>query len=465
MSSKGWTYKRCGCTDPETGKQLGEQCPELPSRRHGAWSYEIRLDTTTGRRQLKRGGFGREKDAASVLDAIGELVKLARDDDRARKRIGDLIFEKTKRGGQLPELGDVRRRLGLRREDLGSSEAFAMAWEAYLAGKRKAKRPSYVNSLEQIGRNWLLPVLAEIPVDRITGEHCLMVFERLDMLNEEIEAAREEKRAPVLPGDVRDRKQYTGVATQHRIYAALRNFLNRQWKKLHVIPFNPVFAVELAPETREAALVWTPDQVACFLDFTADDRLAFLWRLALLRGFRRGELAGMADGDMDVDAAAITVNVALLLIGGKLSWGKPKSRAGERVVGLDSGSVAAGRAHRARRKRDRLAAGASWQESGHMFTRPDGQPLNPDYISRRFRELTDEAGLPRIKFHGTRHTAATLALEAKIDTRIVSEQLGHSTTRITQDLYQHVRVQLQIDAAEQTVALLPERKARQEAGS
>ena len=71
--------------------------------------------------------------------------------------------------------------------------------------------------------------------------------------------------------------------------------------------------------------------------------------------------------------------------------------------------------------------------------------------------MAKEAGLPVIKFHATRHTAATLALQAKIDTKIVSETLGHSTTRITEDLYQHVSVQMQIGAAEMVVALLPER--------
>jgi hypothetical protein len=45
--------------------------------------------------------------------------------------------------------------------------------------------------------------------------------------------------------------------------------------------------------------------------------------------------------------------------------------------------------------------------------------------------------------------------------KIVSETLGHSTTRITEDLYQHVSVRMQIGAAETVVALLPARKARE----
>jgi integrase len=129
--------------------------------------------------------------------------------------------------------------------------------------------------------------------------------------------------------------------------------------------------------------VWTPEQVGHFLDFHDGDRLYWLWRLALLRGFRRGELAGMADDAFDPETAAIVVNVALLQIGSKLVWGKPKTRAGERVVGLDADSVKAAKAHRKSRARERLAAGAAWEDSGRMFTTDFGAPLNPDWISRR----------------------------------------------------------------------------------
>ena len=145
-------------------------------------------------------------------------------------------------------------------------------------------------------------------------------------------------------------------------------------------------------------------------------------------------------------------------------WGKPKTRAGERVVGLDSGSVEAGIAHRIQRKRERLAAGEAWENSGRMFTYETGEALHPDWISRRFKQLAAEAGLPVIKFHAARHTAATLALQAKVDTKVVSETLGHSNERITRDLY-HVSVQMQIGAAETVVALLPERPRSKKAES
>ena len=132
------------------------------------------------------------------------------------------------------------------------------------------------------------------------------------------------------------------------------------------------------------------------------DRLALLWRLVLLRGFR-GEICGLADADVDIARAAVTVDVALVQVGGRLVWGWPKSKAGERVVALDSGSVASVKAHRTLRKRERLAAGEAWADSGRMFTDELGEALHPDYVSRRFRELAKAPGRPVIKFHAARH--------------------------------------------------------------
>jgi integrase len=208
-------------------------------------------------------------------------------------------------------------------------------------------------------------------------------------------------------------------------------------------------------------MVWDAAQAGRFLAHAAGDRLYFLWRLALVRGLRRGELAGMPDGAFNAADASVAVSAALLSVGGKLVWGKPKSRAAERVVDLDAGSVAARKAHRSRRLRERLAAGSAWEDSGQMFTDEIGRPLRPDWISRRFRELSAEAGLPLIRLHDARHTAASLMFDAGIDIKIVQEVLGHSTSVITRDTYTHVRRQRHRDAAEHVVTLLPDETTAQ----
>ncbi len=330
MSGKWSTPRRCNCKDPVTGKELGRNCPKFqgqtkPTKKHPfTFGYSTRIPVSTdkaGVRELRRFGFTTKTEADAAAEKVWDLIKLAGDDVRTQQKIGDMIFEKSARGGELPAVDDVRRRLGLRR-DPGEVARFGEAWDAWLAGKRKA-RPSYIKWLREVGRNWLLPfVLADIPLERVNGEGCALVFSRIDDFNEEIDLAAEAGRAPNVPEDVRKAGKHVGVSTQHGIYRALRAFLNFQWKKAHAIPFNPVYMVELEPEVHAVPLTWSPEQVGLFLAFHEGDRLIFLWRLALLRGFRRGELCGMADADFDAGEGAVTVNAALLEIGGQAGLGQ-----------------------------------------------------------------------------------------------------------------------------------------------
>ncbi len=64
------------------------------------------------------------------------------------------------------------------------------------------------------------------------------------------------------------------------------------------------------------------------------------------------------------------------------------------------------------------------------------------------------SGLPRIRFHDLRHTFATLALQAGVPLKVVSDILGHKNISITADLYSHVIPAMQEDAASRVAALV-----------
>ncbi|NHC15130.1 tyrosine-type recombinase/integrase [Motilibacter deserti] len=89
-----------------------------------------------------------------------------------------------------------------------------------------------------------------------------------------------------------------------------------------------------------------------------------------------------------------------------------------------------------------------------MFTRGDGRPLRPEYVTRHFQKLAAQADLPVIRLHDLRHTNASLALSAGVDIKVVSERLGHSTTAITADLYTHVDRGVGREAANRIGSLL-----------
>ena len=92
-----------------------------------------------------------------------------------------------------------------------------------------------------------------------------------------------------------------------------------------------------------------------------------------------------------------------------------------------------------------------------MFTREDGQPLRPAYISEHFGVLIRQAGLPPVKFHDARHGAASMLLAAGQPPKVVSEILGHFTVAFTMDVYAIMAEELAEAAAVAIEAFVPRR--------
>lgn len=68
--------------------------------------------------------------------------------------------------------------------------------------------------------------------------------------------------------------------------------------------------------------------------------------------------------------------------------------------------------------------------------------------------MLKKAGLPDIRFHDLRHTAASLLLVQGVQPRVVMETLGHSQISLTMNTYSHVMPVLQREAAEKMGAIL-----------
>lgn len=75
-------------------------------------------------------------------------------------------------------------------------------------------------------------------------------------------------------------------------------------------------------------------------------------------------------------------------------------------------------------------------------------------VSRAFKDLLGRAGLPKIRFHDLRHSAATLMLAQGVSPRVIMETLGHSQIGMTMNLYAHVMPSMQRDAADLMDAML-----------
>jgi integrase len=83
-----------------------------------------------------------------------------------------------------------------------------------------------------------------------------------------------------------------------------------------------------------------------------------------------------------------------------------------------------------------------------------GAPVHPQAFSEAFGRHAKAAGLPKIPLHGLRHTHATLALQAGIHPKVVSDRLGHYSAAFTLDTYSEAIPALQESAAETVAALI-----------
>jgi integrase len=172
-------------------------------------------------------------------------------------------------------------------------------------------------------------------------------------------------------------------------------------------------------------------------------------------GVRRGELLGLQWADVDFERKTVAVERSLERIDGKLTTKPPKTKLSRRTVRMPSFVLDALRAHGAAQAKHRLKHGlGKVGPTGWVFANALGEALDLDAFGKRFQRLTVRAGLPHVHLHSLRHGYAVLGLQAGIDLKTVSSNLGHSSIRLTADTYSHVIASVGEDAAERMDGVL-----------
>ena len=223
-----------------------------------------------------------------------------------------------------------------------------------------------------------------------------------------------------------------------------------QWS---LIQRNPALGGQKIKVRRPQIATWTREELSLFLSLQDGSRLYPLWRTLAATGMRRGEALGLRLEDLDLDAGRVSIRRSRSQAGYKVVEQDTKTGKG-RVVALDAETVAALRQQMQQQLDDADKWGAAWQASGHVFTRENGEPWQPDRITKLFDQAVKAAGVKRIRLHDLRHTHATLMLQANVHPKVVSERLGHTQIATTLDLYSHAIPALQESAAEVFASLL-----------
>jgi integrase len=198
-----------------------------------------------------------------------------------------------------------------------------------------------------------------------------------------------------------------------------------------------------------------PDQVLRLLEAAKGHPQEALFVLALATGLRRGELLGLKWQDINLDVGVLQVRRALVRLptqmgkdrGDLYIEAEPKTKSSRRSVVIAGFALEALKQHHIRQEEMRREAGDTWENHDYVFCTPVGKHLNPGHgVLVQLKLLLKKAGLPEIRFHDLRHSAATLLLSMGVHPKVVQEILGHSEISMTMDIYSHVLPTMQREA-------------------
>ncbi|HUZ34729.1 MAG TPA: hypothetical protein VMV17_00205 [Streptosporangiaceae bacterium] len=200
MADQGSVYRRCGCLNPATGRQYGQDCPRLAGGRHGSWY--VRLELPAGldgrRRRIRRGGYSSRKATAAVLTRL------------RTPQAADA-------GGRMLTMGD---------------------WLAHWLVSRTSPAASTVRGYAAHVRLYLAPYLGQVLLAELSAAHVQAMFTAITRQHQALGS-------PV------------SAATLNRIRATLRAALNAAIRR-GLIADNPASRAELPRARRPGAVVWTP---------------------------------------------------------------------------------------------------------------------------------------------------------------------------------------------------------------
>lgn len=224
-------------------------------------------------------------------------------------------------------------------------------------------------------------------------------------------------------------------ATIHRIYRVLAQALRRAHQQ-DLVRVNPAAQVRAPSREAPEASFLTRDELEAVMR-TAGSTASYAAVVVLgTTGLRRGELLAMRWEDVDLESATLRVQWTLTRTSRGLLPGPPKTKGSIRAVPLAPVAVRALRSHRANQLREFLQGVRA--ESPYVFAEADGTFMSPHRLVADVSRASKMAGIStKVTPHTLRHTVATLLLENGVNARVVADWLGHSSPRITLEVYAH----------------------------
>jgi len=278
----------------------------------------------------------------------------------------------------------------------------------------------YINT-RTIIRKHILPKLGHIQLRQLNEQHIQSLYaQKLD-----------EKKS---------------AKTIHHIHDVLHKALAQAvtWR---LVVRNVCDGVTLPRLSRYEYPVLTEEQAQKLLEVMRGHRFEVLLALALKTGMRHGELLSLHWQDINFERGTLQVRRSVSRVRGQgYKVFEPKTPRGRRMLTLPLFVLDMLKQHRVIQEEVKQKAGSQWQDHDLVFCNQYGSFLRPDRVRKQFQKLLAEAGLPYMRVHDLRHSAATLLISMGVPVKVVQEILGHSNISTTLNIYSHVLPGMQDEA-------------------
>lgn len=232
-------------------------------------------------------------------------------------------------------------------------------------------------------------------------------------------------------------------------YQAMLSSIFKKGVQWGLINENPCSRAEHPKAEEIDVRVLTEEEIPKLLDALSDapPQYSVITQLALLLGARRGEICALRWSDIDFEKGTLSIKRTVQFIPGEgIVFTSPKTKRSRRCIRIGADCLELLKEYRQHQIQERLRIGSKWArkvtiENGKvvdndmLFTRWNGEPLDPETVSTWFPRFLEEHGLPAVHFHSLRHTNASLLIAAHVPITTVSGRLGHAQTSTTLNFY------------------------------
>ncbi|MDD3199350.1 MAG: site-specific integrase [Eubacteriales bacterium] len=237
-------------------------------------------------------------------------------------------------------------------------------------------------------------------------------------------------------------KQAGGVLSERTIqhhHRTLSAILQKavEWQ---VIYENPARRVTAPKVTEKDMRYFEEDEILRLFEILQQEHIkhqAWIYIAAYI-GCRLGELGGLRWEDVNFNENLISIHQASQTLPGKGIFIKdPKNESSKRTVSASPAAMRILKEYQIWQKEQRLAMGELWVDSGFIFTKVNGEIMNPNTPTQWFLSFRRRNNLPDVNFHGLRHTNAAILIGEGVDIQTVGGRLGHAKPTTTGKVYSH----------------------------